>query len=127
MTEAITQEIAQESPILTQRSPIFMTDSATAKVAELIAAEGNPVLKLRIYVSGGGCSGLMYNFVFDEKVEDDDAVIEKDEITLLIDAMSFQYMAGAEVDFEEGLEGARFLIKNPNASSSRGCGSSFAA
>ena len=98
MTEAITQE----SPIGSQQSPIFMTDSAIAKVAELIAAEGNPALKLRIYVSGGGCSGLMYNFAFDEKVEGDDAVIEKDDVTLLIGAMSFQYMAGAEVDFEEG-------------------------
>ena len=112
---------------ITQGSAILLTDSAIAKVAELTAAEGNPALKLRIYVSGGGCSGLMYNFAFDEKVEDDDTVIEKDEITLLIDSMSFQYMAGAEVDFEEDLEGARFLIKNPNASSTCGCGSSFTA
>ena len=116
MTEAITPD-----------SAILVTDSAIAKVAELIASEGNPALKLRIYVSGGGCSGLMYNFAFDEKVEDDDTIVQKDEVTLLIDAMSFQYMAGAEVDFEEGLEGARFLIKNPNASSTCGCGSSFAA
>ncbi len=113
MTEAITPD-----------SAILVTDSAIAKVAELIASEGNPALKLRIYVSGGGCSGLMYNFAFDEKVEDDDTIVQN---TLLIDAMSFQYMAGAEVDFEEGLEGARFLIKNPNASSTCGCGSSFAA
>ena len=116
MTEAITPD-----------SAILVTDSAIAKVAELIASEGNPALKLRIYVSGGGCSGLMYNFAFDEKVEDDDTIVRKDDVTLLIDAMSFQYMAGAEVDFEEGLEGARFLIKNPNASSTCGCGSSFAA
>lgn len=116
MTEAITPD-----------SAILVTDSAIAKVAELIASEGNPALKLRIYVSGGGCSGLMYNFAFDEKVEDDDTIVQKDDVTLLIDAMSFQYMAGAEVDFEEGLEGARFLIKNPNASSTCGCGSSFAA
>ncbi len=116
MTEAVTLD-----------SAILVTDSAIAKVAELIAFEGNPALKLRIYVSGGGCSGLMYNFAFDEKVEDDDTIVQKDDVTLLIDAMSFQYMAGAEVDFEEGLEGARFLIKNPNASSTCGCGSSFAA
>lgn len=116
MTEAIAPD-----------SVILVTDSAIAKVAELIASEGNPALKLRIYVSGGGCSGLMYNFAFDEKVEDDDTIVQKDDVTLLIDAMSFQYMAGAEVDFEEGLEGARFLIKNPNASSTCGCGSSFAA
>jgi iron-sulfur cluster insertion protein len=116
MTEAVTPD-----------SAILLTDSAVAKVAELIASEGNPALKLRIYVSGGGCSGLMYNFAFDEKVEEDDTIVQKDHITLLIDAMSFQYMAGAEVDFEEGLEGARFLIKNPNASSTCGCGSSFTA
>ena len=116
MTEAIAPD-----------SAILVTDSAIAKVAELIASEGNPALKLRIYVSGGGCSGLMYNFAFDEKIEDDDTIVQKDDVTLLIDAMSFQYMAGAEVDFEEGLEGARFLIKNPNASSTCGCGSSFAA
>jgi iron-sulfur cluster insertion protein len=116
MTEAMTPD-----------STILLTDSALAKVAELIASEGNPALKLRIYVSGGGCSGLMYNFAFDEKVEDDDTIVQKDDVTLLIDSMSFQYMAGAEVDFEEGLEGARFLIKNPNASSTCGCGSSFTA
>jgi iron-sulfur cluster insertion protein len=116
MTEAVTPD-----------SAILLTDSAVAKVAELIASEGNPALKLRIYVSGGGCSGLMYNFAFDEKVEEDDTIVQKDHITLLIDAMSFQYMAGAEVDFEEGLEGARFLIRNPNASSTCGCGSSFTA
>ena len=102
MTEAITPD-----------SAILVTDSAIAKVAELIASEGNPALKLRIYVSGGGCSGLMYNFAFDEKVEDDDTIVQKDDVTLLIDAMSFQYMAGAEVDFEEGLEGARFLDQEP--------------
>jgi iron-sulfur cluster insertion protein len=115
MTEAIAPD-----------SAIFVTDSAIAKVAELIASEGNPALKLRIYVSGGGCSGLMYNFAFDETVEEDDTVIRKDDVTLVIDPMSFQYMAGAEVDFEEGLEGARFVIRNPNASGTCGCGSSFA-
>lgn len=112
---------------MTPHSAILLTDSAVAKVAELIAAEGNPALKLRIYVSGGGCAGLQYNFAFDEKVDDDDTIVQKEDVTLLIDAMSFQYMAGAEVDFEEGLEGARFLIRNPNASSTCGCGSSFAA
>jgi iron-sulfur cluster insertion protein len=105
---------------------ILLTDSAAAKVSELINSEGNAALKLRIYVTGGGCSGLMYNFAFDEAVEEDDTVIRKDDVTLVIDPMSFQYMAGAEVDFEEGLEGARFVIRNPNASGTCGCGSSFA-
>ncbi len=116
-----------EALTTTPPAAIHLTDSAVTKVAELIAADGNPGLKLRIYVSGGGCSGLMYNFAFDEKVEDDDQVVQKDAVTLLIDSVSFQYMAGAEVDFEEGLEGARFLIKNPSASGTCGCGSSFSA
>ena len=116
------------SEALTIADPIVhLSDSAVAKVADLIAAEGNPALKLRIYVSGGGCSGFMYNFAFDEKVEEDDQIVRKDTVTLLIDSVSFQYMAGAEVDFEEGLEGARFLNKNPNAASTCGCGSSFSA
>jgi iron-sulfur cluster insertion protein len=101
------------------------TDSAADKVRSLIEEEGNPELKLRIYVSGGGCSGFQYNFAFDEAVNEDDTVIVKNGVSLLIDAMSYQYMEGASVDYQEGLEGARFVINNPNASSTCGCGSSF--
>jgi iron-sulfur cluster insertion protein len=105
--------------------PLDFTDSAASKVSALILEEGNPELKLRIYVSGGGCSGFQYNFAFDETKNDDDTVIEKNGVSLLIDAMSYQYMEGASVDYQEGLEGARFVISNPNASSTCGCGSSF--
>jgi len=101
------------------------TENAASKVSSLILEEGNPALKLRIYVSGGGCSGFQYNFAFDEEKNDDDTVIEKNGVSLLIDAMSYQYMEGASVDYQEGLEGARFVITNPNASSTCGCGSSF--
>jgi iron-sulfur cluster insertion protein len=126
MTEATTIEPRTIQPRAIEPT-ILLTDSAVAKVAELIAEDGNPGLKLRIFVSGGGCAGFMYNFAFDEKAEDDDHIVQKDAVTLLIDSVSFQYMAGAEVDYEEGLEGARFLIRNPNAASTCGCGSSFAA
>ena len=101
------------------------TENAASKVSSLILEEGNPALKLRIYVSGGGCSGFQYNFAFDEEKNDDDTVIEKNGVSLLIDAMSYQYMEGASVDYQEGLEGARFVITNPKASSTCGCGSSF--
>ena len=106
-------------------APLDFTDSAASKVSTLIAEENNPALKLRIYVSGGGCSGFQYNFAFDETANEDDTVIEKNGVSLLIDAMSYQYMEGASVDYQEGLEGARFVITNPNASSTCGCGSSF--
>lgn len=101
------------------------TRSAASKVSSLIAEEGNPALKLRIYVSGGGCSGFQYNFAFDETVNGEDIVIEKEGVSLLIDAVSLQYMEGASIDYEEGLEGSRFIITNPNASSTCGCGKSF--
>ncbi len=104
---------------------IDFTDSAASKVSALIAEEGNPNLKLRIFVAGGGCSGFEYKFAFDEAVNEDDTVIEKNAVSLLIDAMSFQYLAGASIDYQEGLEGARFVINNPNATSTCGCGSSF--
>ncbi len=105
--------------------PIDFTDSAATKVSALILEEGNPNLKLRIYVAGGGCSGFEYKFAFDESVNDDDTVIEKHAVSLLIDAVSFQYLAGASIDYQEGLEGARFVINNPNAASTCGCGQSF--
>ena len=106
---------------------INFTDSAACKVHELIQEEGNSNLKLRIFISGGGCSGFEYNFSFDETVNDDDTVIEKNAVSLLIDAMSFQYLTGASIDYREDLEGSRFVINNPNATTSCGCGSSFSA
>ena len=106
-------------------SPLNFTDAAATKVREMIVDEGNDALKLRVYVSGGGCSGFQYGFAFDENTNEDDTIVEKGGVSLLIDAMSFQYLAGAEIDYQEGLEGARFVIKNPNAASTCGCGSSF--
>ena len=105
--------------------PLVFTDSAAKKVGELIAEEGNEALKLRVYVSGGGCSGFQYGFTFDELAADDDTAVEKDGVTVLVDPMSFQYLAGSEVDYTEGLEGSRFVVNNPNATTTCGCGSSF--
>ncbi|TCK94583.1 iron-sulfur cluster insertion protein ErpA [Paraburkholderia sp. BL9I2N2] len=101
------------------------TSQAAAKVASLIEEEGNPNLKLRLYVSGGGCSGFQYGFAFDDQVVDDDMQTVTDGVTLLVDSMSQQYLLGARVDYEDGLEGSRFVIHNPNAQSNCGCGSSF--
>jgi iron-sulfur cluster insertion protein len=101
------------------------TSAAAKKVSELIAEEGNPELMLRIYVQGGGCSGFQYGFTFDETVGDGDEQVVTDGVTLLIDPMSVQYLMGAEVDYSEGLQGAQFVIRNPNASTTCGCGSSF--
>jgi len=106
---------------------IALTDAAVGKVRSLIEEEGNPDLKLRIFVTGGGCSGFQYGFTFDEDVAEDDTSLEKGGVTFLVDAMSFQYLMGAEIDYTEGLEGAQFVIKNPNATSTCGCGSSFSA
>jgi iron-sulfur cluster insertion protein len=101
------------------------TPSAAAKVAELIVEEGNPDLKLRLYVTGGGCSGFSYGFAFDDAVAEDDTQIVTEGVALVVDAMSLQYVLGARVDFEDGLEGSRFVIHNPNAQTTCGCGSSF--
>ena len=106
-------------------SPLIFTDSAADKVKALIAEEGNDNLKLRVYVTGGGCSGFQYGFTFDEAVNDGDTAVEKNGVTLLIDPMSYQYMVGAEIDYKEDLEGAQFVIRNPNATTTCGCGSSF--
>ncbi|MDI6749720.1 MAG: iron-sulfur cluster insertion protein ErpA [Pseudomonadota bacterium] len=106
-------------------APLIFTDSAANKVKELILEEGNPELKLRVFVTGGGCSGFQYGFTFDEVINEDDTVMEKNGVTLLIDPMSFQYLVGAEIDYSEGLQGSQFVIKNPNATSTCGCGSSF--
>lgn len=108
-------------------SPLMFTDSAANKVKELIVEEGNPELKLRVFVTGGGCSGFQYGFTFDEVANEDDTVLEKNGVTLLVDPMSFQYLVGAEIDYTEGLQGSQFVIKNPNATSTCGCGSSFSA
>ncbi len=108
-------------------APLVFTESAANKVKELIEEEGNPGLKLRVFVTGGGCSGFQYGFTFDEEVNEDDTAMEKNGVTLLIDPMSYQYLVGAEIDFTEGLEGSQFVIRNPNATSTCGCGSSFSA
>jgi len=107
--------------------PLVFTDSAANKVKQLIEEEGNPDLKLRVFVTGGGCSGFQYGFTFDEATSEDDTTLQKGGVTLLIDPMSLQYLAGAEIDYQENVEGAQFVIKNPNATSTCGCGSSFSA
>jgi iron-sulfur cluster insertion protein len=112
---------------IAMEAPLVFTDAAARKVRDLIDEEGNPALKLRVFVSGGGCSGFQYGFTFDEDVNEDDTAMVKEGVTLLIDPMSFQYLVGAEIDYQESLEGAQFVIKNPNATSTCGCGSSFSA
>jgi iron-sulfur cluster insertion protein len=104
---------------------VYVSDSAVAKVKSLIEEEGNNDLKLRVYVTGGGCSGFQYGFTFDEAVTEDDSVVEKNGVKVLVDSMSYPYLVGAKVDYEEGLQGSKFVIQNPNASSTCGCGSSF--
>jgi iron-sulfur cluster insertion protein len=116
---------SQQSHLNEMPAPLVFTDSAAAKVAELVAEEGNPELKLRVFVQGGGCSGFQYGFTFDEIVNEDDTQMVKSGVTLLIDAMSLQYLVGAEIDYKEDLQGAQFVIKNPNATTTCGCGSSF--
>ena len=113
-------EAATEMP-----APLNFTDAAATKVKSLIDEENNPNLKLRVFVTGGGCSGFQYGFTFDETVNEDDTQVEKGGVTLLIDAMSYQYMVGAEIDYTEGLQGSQFVIRNPNATTTCGCGSSF--
>ena len=120
MTEATAPDVASETPLV-------FTDAAARKVSELIREEGNPNLKLRVFVSGGGCSGFQYSFTFDENEEDGDTSVVNQGVRLLIDPMSFQYLSGAEIDYREDLEGAQFVIRNPNAQTTCGCGSSFSA
>ena len=105
--------------------PLIFSDNAVGKVKKLIDEEGNPDLKLRVFVTGGGCSGFQYGFTFEDAVSEDDTSVQKNGVTLLIDPMSLQYLAGAEIDYQENAEGAQFVIKNPNATSTCGCGSSF--
>ena len=105
--------------------PIYFSDSAAIKVKGLIEEENNPEMKLRVYVTGGGCSGFQYGFTFDEKVNDGDTLIENSGVTLVIDSMSLQYLVGGTVDYTSGLDGSRFFVNNPNATATCGCGSSF--
>lgn len=105
--------------------PLIFTESAATKVRQLITEENNSALMLRVFVSGGGCSGFQYGFTFEEAANEDDTRIEKGGVTLLIDPLSYQYLVGAEIDYQEDLQGAQFVIKNPNAKTTCGCGSSF--
>ena len=116
---------ALETADLEMPAPLLFTDAAASKVKALIEEEGNTELKLRVFVQGGGCSGFQYGFTFDETVNEDDTSMEKNGVTLLIDSMSYQYLVGAEIDYKEDLEGSQFVIKNPNATTTCGCGSSF--
>ena len=109
----------------TTTSPLIFSVAAASKVKELIQDEGNNALMLRVFISGGGCSGFQYGFTFDEKIGDGDTIIENEGVKLLVDPMSFQYLSGAEIDYSEGMEGAQFVIRNPNATTTCGCGSSF--
>src|ERR1700742_5058127 len=120
-------DAATDTPVAEMPGPLLFTDAAADKVRQLIDEEGNTELKLRVFVTGGGCSGFQYGFTFDEEQNEDDTVMEKNGVQLLIDAMSYQYLVGAEIDYTEGLEGAQFVIKNPNATSTCGCGSCFFA
>ena len=106
-------------------TPINFSDNAVKKVKELIEEEGTPDLKLRVFVSGGGCSGMQYGFTFEESINEDDTKVEKDNVMLLIDPMSLQYLTGAEIDYQDNVQGSQFVIKNPNATTTCGCGSSF--
>ena len=116
-------DVAGEAP----QDALIFTMAAADKVKQLIEEQGNPELKLRVAVSGGGCSGLQYGFSFDDAIAEDDRTTVTDGVTLLIDPMSLQYLFGAEIDYQQGIDGAQFVIKNPNAASTCGCGSSFAA
>ncbi|MBZ2189454.1 iron-sulfur cluster insertion protein ErpA [Alcanivorax sp. JB21] len=107
------------------QTSISLTDRAAAKVRALREEEGNQALKLRVYITGGGCSGFSYGFTFDEDTREDDTIVDNGDVALLVDAMSIQYLAGSEVDYDQGLMGSRFVVQNPNATSTCGCGSSF--
>ena len=109
-----------------EERPLNFTDAAARKVGQLIEQEGNPELKLRVYIQGGGCSGFQYGFTFDEQIQEGDTEIENGGVVLLVDPLSVQYLLGAEIDYREDLSGAQFIIRNPNATTTCGCGSSFA-
>jgi len=122
MESMMTSPVGSDMP---PPAPLSFSAAAAAKVSELIADEGNPSLKLRLYVTGGGCSGFSYGFAFDDQLNEDDTRIDRDGVTMVVDAMSLQYLMGADIDYEDGLEGSRFVIHNPNAQTTCGCGSSF--
>lgn len=105
--------------------PIDFTDAAASKVKSLVEEEENEQLKLRVYVTGGGCSGFQYGFTFDETLNEDDTTVEKQGVSMVVDSLSYQYLVGSTVDYLEGLEGSRFVVSNPNATTTCGCGSSF--
>ena len=123
---AVTESALISTPYIEMPTPLVFTDNAAKKVKELIEEEGSPDLKLRVFVSGGGCSGFQYGFTFEEEVNEDDTQVMKDTVTLLIDPMSLQYLMGAEIDYQDNLQGSQFVIRNPQATSTCGCGSSFA-
>jgi iron-sulfur cluster insertion protein len=123
----ISPPMSSETSYQQLETPLEFTAAAAAKVAALIAEEGNPALKLRVYITGGGCSGFQYGFEFDEQQAEDDLAMSRDGVTLLVDPLSLQYLMGAEVDYRESLQGAQFVIRNPNAKTTCGCGSSFSA
>ncbi|TBR38163.1 iron-sulfur cluster insertion protein ErpA [Marinomonas agarivorans] len=106
-------------------NPFEFTQAAVMKLKNLIAEEENDRLMLRVYVTGGGCSGFQYGFTFDEDLQEDDTAVEREGVKMVVDPMSFQYLVGSEVDYQEGLEGSRFTVKNPNATTTCGCGASF--
>ena len=112
---------------MTETETLTFTDAAARKVGDLIRGEGNPNLKLRVFIQGGGCSGMQYGFEFDENEQEGDTCVENQGVKLLVDPMSIQYLTGAEIDYREGLDGAQFVIRNPNAQTTCGCGSSFSA
>lgn len=124
MTENI-HPIPEQNTAAPAPAGVAFTEAAARKVQELILEEGDPALMLRVYISGGGCSGFQYGFSFDDNRAEDDVAVENEGVTLLIDPLSFQYLMGAEVDYSETLQGAQFVIRNPNASTTCGCGSSF--
>jgi iron-sulfur cluster insertion protein len=125
-SEAQTVEMTKEAQA-SEPSPLIFTESAARKVKSLIEEEGNPELMLRVFVAGGGCSGFQYGFTFDDNVEEGDTAVDNCGVKLLIDPMSFMYLQGAEIDYSESLEGAQFVIRNPNATTTCGCGQSFSA
>jgi len=124
---AVSEAPVTSAPVAAMTGPLVFTDSAADKVKQLIEEEGNAALKLRVFVQGGGCSGFQYGFTFDEEVNEDDTVMDKNGVQLLIDSMSYQYLVGAEIDYKDDINGAQFVIKNPNATTTCGCGSSFSA
>lgn len=122
-----TESLTTTAEALDDQAPLVFTEAAALKVKGLIENEGNDALKLRVYITGGGCSGFQYGFTFDEEIEDGDTSVEKSGVTLLVDPMSFQYLEGAEIDYKNDLNGEQFVIRNPNATTTCGCGSSFSA